>query len=72
VYTDAGGNKVNIGLPATSEIRALGLVTYILPSKIPTEALEFHLAWEIEVGNGHAPVKIAYIDAISGEIIAAE
>jgi hypothetical protein len=69
-YTDASGTKVNARLPAANDIRASGLVTYILPSKNPTEALEFHLAWEIELSNG--PVKIAYIDAISGDIIAVE
>ena len=70
VYTDPKGNKVDSKLPATSEIKPNGLVVYILPSKKQPEALEFHLAWEIELSN--APVKIAYIDAISGEIVAVE
>lgn len=70
VYTDPKGNKVDSKLPATSEIKPNGLVVYILPSKKQPEALEFHLAWETELSN--APVKIAYIDAISGEIVAVE
>jgi hypothetical protein len=69
-YTDVNGNKVSSKLPAASEIKARGLVIYVLPSKNPTEALEFHLAWEIDLSN--APVNIAYTDAISGEIIAVE
>ena len=70
VYTDSKGNKVNSKLPAASEINSHGLVIYVLPAKNPPEALEFHLAWETELSN--APVKIAYIDALSGEIIAVE
>jgi hypothetical protein len=69
-YTDPKGNQTNTKLLATSDIRARGLVIYVLPSKKQADALEFHLAWEMELGN--APVKIAYLDAISGEIIAVE
>jgi hypothetical protein len=68
VYTDPKGNQISAKLPATSEIRARGLVIYVLPSKKQAAALEFHLAWEMELVN--APVKIAYLDAISGEMIA--
>lgn len=70
VYTDSKGNKVSSRVAAASQINARGLVVYILPSKTSPEALEFHLAWEIELSN--APVKIAYLDAISGEIVAVE
>lgn len=70
VYTDSKGNKVDSTLPAASEIKPRQLVVYILASKNQPEALEFHIAWEIELGN--AAVKIAYLDAISGEIIAVE
>jgi hypothetical protein len=70
VYTDSKGNKVNSKLPATSQIKPRGLVVYILPSRTQPEALEFHLAWETELSS--APVKVAYIDAISGEIVAVE
>ena len=70
VYTDPKGNKLDSKLPASSEINPRGLVIYILPSPNPPEALEFHLAWETELSN--APVKIAYLDAISGAIIGVE
>lgn len=68
IYTDSSGNPVSIKLSSGSEISARGLVTYILPSKNQPDALEFHLAWEMALTN--SPVKFAYIDAISGEIIA--
>jgi hypothetical protein len=69
-YEDAKRNKVSFKVAATGEINPRGLVTYILPSKSRPDALEFHLAWEIELTN--APVTIAYVDAMNGEIVAAE
>jgi len=69
-YTDAKGTKVNFKVPAASEINPRGLVTYILASNDKPDALEFHLAWEMELSN--VPIKIAYIDAITGETVAAE
>lgn len=68
-YSDAGGNKVNFTVPVSSELTPRELTTYILPSKTVPDALEFHLAWEIELSN--APVRTAYLDAVSGEVIAA-
>lgn len=70
VYTDPKGNKINSKLPAASEIKPTGLVTYIVASKNQPAALEFHLAWETELSN--APVKVVYIDTINGEIIAVD
>lgn len=70
LYTDATGNASTFKIPAASEINARGLVIYILPSKSQLDALEFHLGWEIQLGN--APVKTAYVDAINGEKIAVE
>lgn len=69
-YSDARGNKVSFTLTASNAINPRGLVIYILPSKNSPDALEFHLAWEMELGN--APVKTAYIDAVSGEVVAAQ
>jgi hypothetical protein len=70
VYTDPKGNKVNSKLPAGGELKPRELVVYILPSKSQPEALEFHIAWEIELSA--ASVKIVYLDAVSGEIIGVE
>jgi hypothetical protein len=69
-YTDSKGTTLNFKIPAASEINPRGLVTYILPSKDKPEALEFHLAWEMELSN--TPAKFAYIDAITGETVAVE
>jgi hypothetical protein len=69
-YSDPQGTRLNFKVPAASEITPRGLVTYILASKETPDALEFHLAWEMELSN--APIKIAFIDAITGETVAAE
>ncbi len=69
-YTDPQGKMLAFRIPASGAINPRGLVTYILPSKDTPDALEFRLAWEIELSN--APVKIAYIDAINGDTITAE
>ena len=66
-YLDAGGNKVNFAPTGSSEVNPRGLAIYIIPSKTAPDALEFHLAWEMELTN--APVKTAYIDAVSGEVM---
>lgn len=69
-YSDAAGNKVTFTVPASSQLTPRELTTYILPSKNTPNALEFHLAWEIDLSN--APVKTAYVDAVSGEVIATQ
>jgi hypothetical protein len=69
-YTKADGTRLTFTVPPTSQITPRGLTTYILPARDRPEALEFHLAWEMEFSN--APVKLAYVDAVNGEIVAAE
>jgi hypothetical protein len=69
-HTDANGNASVFKIPAANELNARGLAIYVLPSKSQPDALEFHLAWEIQPGAG--PIKTAYVDAISGETIAVE
>lgn len=69
-FTDANGNKVDFKVPAGSEVTAQKRVTYILPSKLDPNSLEFHLAWEITLTN--APIQTAYVDALNGEVVAVE
>ena len=69
-YLDAKGTSLNFTLPASAVITPQGLTIYVLPAKDRAEALEFHLAWELELSN--APVKYAYVDAVNGAIVAAE
>lgn len=70
MYTDPQGSASNFKLPAANELKARGLVIYVLPSKSQPDALEFHLAWEIQPGT--APIKTVYVDAVNGETIAVE
>lgn len=69
-YTDAKGNRLEFRVPAAGEIVPQKLVIYILPSKSNPDELEFHLAWELTFSS--APVKTAYVDALTGEVVAAE
>ncbi len=69
-YRNETGTDVTLNIPAASEINPKELVTYILPSKNNPEALEFHLAWEVELTS--SPVKVLYVDAVNGEVIAAQ
>jgi hypothetical protein len=69
-YVDPQGNKLTFKVPVTGAINPRGLVVYILPSKNEADALEFRLAWEIELSD--APIKTAYLDAVSGDTIAVE
>jgi hypothetical protein len=68
-YKNAAGTQSTFKLPAGLEINPRELVIYILPSPANQNALEFHVAWEIPVTG--APVKNVYLDAVTGEVIAA-
>jgi len=70
MYTDKNGNASTVKMPAAPEFNTNGLVIYVLQSKSQPDTLEFHIAWEIQLGN--APIKVAYIDAVTGETIAIE
>lgn len=71
-YTDAAGQQQSYTVAANDEITARELVVYPRPRASDPAALEFHLAWEAEVGAGTRPaVLLAYLDAVTGEIIAA-
>jgi len=59
-----------VRLPASAQMKPHELVTHVQPSKTRADALAFRIAWEIEITG--APIKLAYIDAISGELIAVE
>ena len=65
----AADSQPGITLQAT-QLTPRELVTHVRRSKTNSEAIEFHLAWEVEVRN--APIKTVYVDAVNGEIIAVE
>ena len=69
-YVDAQGTERTFTVPASSEITARQMTIYIVPASDQPEALEFHLAWEIEFTN--APVRFAYVDALNGEVVATQ
>ncbi len=69
-FTDAQGNKVDFRPATTGNITPQGLVVYIRPSNDNPDALEFHIAWEVELSN--APIKKAYVDAVNGETFGVE
>ena len=65
--TDGAGQPHSFNLAANAKIDVTQLVTYLKPS-LDSQALELHLAWEIDVTNG--PIKTIYLDAISEQVIA--
>ena len=69
VVTDARGNQTVYKSPA-NEISPQGLVVYVRTASDNPDALEFHLAWELQLSN--APFKSAYVDAISGQTLGVE
>ena len=69
-YLDAQGIRRNFSIPPSSEMAARQMTIYIVPAKDQPDVLEFHLAWEIEFTN--APIKLAYVDALTGEVVATE
>jgi hypothetical protein len=54
--------------PAADDINPRELVFYVVARAPNADALEFHLAWEIEIKN--AAVKTVYLDAVRSEVLA--
>jgi hypothetical protein len=69
-YTDASGTEISFRIPSSSALTTRDLVLYVQPAISNPNGLSFHLAWEIELTG--APVKKVYLDAVSGEVVAAE
>ena len=63
----AGDQPRTLTLPANAIVNVQQLVVYAKPAA-DRQALELHLAWEIDVANG--PIKTIYLDAISRQILA--
>lgn len=69
-YINASGVTHKLRPGANAELTPRSLVTYVRPAKDHADALEFHIAWEV-LSNGQ-PLKLIYVDAVNGEILAAE
>lgn len=69
-YSNASGTKLTFRPAAINKLEAHELVTYISSADNQPNGLEFHVAWEIGVGN--APVQTVYVDAVTGQVIASQ
>ena len=67
-YQNEGGTQSTLQVSAATDVSARELVLYITPSRTNTNSLEFHLAWEVEVGGAGA--RKVYLDAITGDVVA--
>lgn len=67
-YQNENGTQSSLQVSTANEVNARDLVLYVLPSPTNANALEFHLAWEVEVG-GTTGRKV-YVDAITGDVVA--
>ncbi|HZI86792.1 MAG TPA: hypothetical protein VFD48_08155, partial [Pyrinomonadaceae bacterium] len=69
-FQNEGGTQSTLQVPTASEVNAQDLVLYVLPSRTNATALEFHLAWEVQIGGAGA--RKVYVDAITGDVVAVE
>lgn len=70
-YTRAGATNTYTVNPG-DQIKARELVVYPLRRASDPAVLELHLAWEVAVTRGVGPPLLAYVDAVTGDTIAAE
>lgn len=69
VYTDAAGGTQTRSVAAQGEAAARELVVLPVVSQADPSTLELHLAWEVGVGGN--PPLLVYVDAITGQRLAA-
>jgi hypothetical protein len=69
-FTDAAGNRQTRVVAAAGDATARELVVFPVPAAGGEPALELHLAWEIYLG-AQAPALLVYVDAVTGEQLAA-
>ena len=67
----SAGNAISYTVAPGDQIKARELVVYPLPRANDPNTLELHLAWELAVART-GPTVLAYVDAVTGDIIAAE
>ncbi len=69
-FTDAAGNQQTHVVAATGDATPRELVIFPVPAEDDEGALEIHLAWEIYLG-AQSPALLVYVDAVTGEQLAA-
>ncbi|HEX8475445.1 MAG TPA: hypothetical protein VF666_15560 [Pyrinomonadaceae bacterium] len=70
-YTDAGGREQSLNVTATNETTVRELVVYPQTRADDPTMLAIHLAWEVSVGGANVSPLMVYVDALTGDIIAA-
>ncbi|MGI8918060.1 MAG: hypothetical protein ACR2H6_05615 [Pyrinomonadaceae bacterium] len=68
-FTNRSGQETTARLGANDEVTPVELVTLVFPTSGRTDALELHIAWEINVGAN--PRRVVYVDAVEGKILRA-
>ena len=69
-YQNESGAQSTLQVSAANEVNSRDLVLYVQSSPANPNALEFHLAWEVQVGG--AGGRRVYVDAITGDVVAVE
>jgi len=67
IQYNAGGTKLIFRPTANNQLEPHELVIYITPADGQTNALAFHVAWEMVISN--APIQMAYVDAVTGQVV---
>ena len=69
VYTNLSGQQVTTRVSANEEVTAVELVVFVSPTIGRSDALELHIAWEMNLGGN--PRRLAYVDAVDGKLLGA-
>ena len=66
-YSNTSGNNLTFRPTANNQLEPHELTTYITRAANQTNALAFQVAWEIGISG--APIKIVYLDAVTGQVV---
>lgn len=68
-FTNASGQQTTARVGANEEVTPVELVTLVFPTSGRTDALQLHIAWEINVGANRR--RLVYVDAVEGKVLPA-
>jgi len=66
-YSNASGSNLTFRPTANNKVEPHELVIYINRADSQTNALAFHVAWEIRISG--APIQMVYVDAVTGQVV---
>ncbi len=69
-YLDSNNNTLSYTIGQNEQVKARELVVYPLRRAATPAVLELHLAWEMTAGS--SAQFLVYVDALTGEVVAAE